>query len=282
MLVPEETTILVSSDPAQGAINRSLDGSNFEIQLDDALAIPKDAINITLSCETATIWWTVPNIITGVNDTIYVFGDDDQAVPTPQLFTVVIPQGLYDLTGLNNAIQSGLEALGAKTVNGVDPLPLISLLADSSTQKVFIRFNYTNVYVDFAPADTMREILGFDGIQYGPFANAPVNELAPNVANFSTVEYFLIASDLVQKGIRFNNKYNQVISQVLIDVAPGSQIVNAPFNPARINAQELAGTRRTNLRFRLTDDQLRQVNTNGEFWTARIAIRYFRPYTVAK
>jgi hypothetical protein len=282
--IPEEISIIVSSDPDAGAINRTSDGSQFEIQLDgEGISIPKDAINVNLSVEETTVWWTVPNIITGENDTFYVYGDNDQTPPVPQLFTIVVPQGLYDLSGINQAVQAELETAGARTTGaGGQPLSLVTLTADDSTQKVRLRFNYTNVYVDFAPTNTFREILGFDGIQYGPFAGAPLSILAPNVAAFNQVNYFLLHSDMVNKGIRFNNRYNQTISQILIDVAPGSQIVSTPFNPAKCNAQELSGGKRTNLRFWLTDDKQRNINTNGEYFTARIVIHYMRPIIIGK
>ena len=281
MMVPEEMSLLVSSDPSQGATNVSADGSSFEIQLEEPIHIPVDAVNITTSVEEATVWWVVPNVNENVNDTFYVFGDRADGGPA-QLFTVKIETGLYDLTGLNNSLQTGLEKAGAKVLDGTAPKPLIQLAPDDATQKVLIRFNYPNVYVDFQPADTLREILGFNAIQVGPFAAAPVNELAPNVASFNTVNYFLIASDLVQKGIRFNNRYNQIVSQVLINVSPGSQIISTPFNPAKVPSNELAGSKRTVLRFRLTDDKLRPVNTNKEYFTARVVIRYMRPFIVER
>ena len=281
MIIPQEISLLVSSDPSQGATNVNPAGNAFEIQLDQAIEIPKEALNVNISVEESTVWWVIPNVITGENDTFYIFGDL-QAGGT-QLFVVQIEQGLYDLTGLNNSLQSGLEALGARTTDiNNNPLPLISLAPDDATQKVLLRFNYPNVYVDFQPPNTPREILGFDALQYGPLAGAPENELAPNVASFNQVNYFLIASDLVQKGIRFNNRYNQVITQVLINVAPGSQIISVPFNPAKSDAQDLAGSKRSVLRFRLTDDKLRPVNTNGEYWTARVVIRYLMPMVIGK
>lgn len=282
MNIQEEISFIVTSDETQGAVNKSADGSYFEIQLDDGLKIPRDAINVKVKVEESTIWWVVPNIITGVNDTFYIFGDDDTLpVPVPQLFTVIIEQGLYDLTGLNQAVLSGLEALGARTEDDDDdPLPLVTFLEDEATQKVLLRLNYTNAYVDFQPSDTTRDILGFDALQYGPNVGAPINILAPNIASFNQVNYFLIHSDLVNLGIRFNNKFNQTISQVLIDVSPGSQIVSTPFNPAKSDANQLAGGIRTNLRFWLTDDKQRTVNTNGEDWTARIVISYTRPLVI--
>jgi hypothetical protein len=279
-MIQEEISLLVSSDPTQGAVNRSSDGSQFEVQLDDPLEIPKDAVNCTVECEESTIWWTIANIKTGINDTLYIFGDDDTTpVPVPQLYTVVIDQGLYDLTALNNTVQSKLEALGARTLDALNnPLPLVSFSPDDATQKVLLRFNYTNVTVDFTQTNTPREILGYDSLVYGAYPGAPLNILAPNIAQFNQVNYFLIACDLVQKGIRFNNRYNQVVTQVLINVAPGSQITASPRHPAKTNANELIGSKRTNLRFRLTDDKLRPVDTAGEYYTTRIVIKYWRPF----
>ena len=70
VLVPEEIDLIVSSDPANGARNPSADGSTFQILLQDGIKIPSDAKNINVSVEESTVWWVVPNIETGVNDTI--------------------------------------------------------------------------------------------------------------------------------------------------------------------------------------------------------------------
>ncbi len=278
-LIQEEISLLVSSDPSQGAVNRTSDGSQFEVQLDQALQIPKNAVNCTVECEESTIWWTVSNIKTGINDTLYIFGDDDtQPVPLPQLYTVVLDSGLYDLTALNNTVQSKLEFLGARTLDALNnPLPLVSFSPDDATQKVVLRFNYPNVTVDFTQTNTPREILGFESLVYGAYPGAPVNILAPNVAQFNQINYFLITGDIVDHGIRFNNRYAQVMTQVLIDVAPGSQITASPRHPAKSDANNLIGAKRTNLRFRLTDDKLRPVDTNGEYFTTRIVIKYWIP-----
>tara|TARA_R110000868_G_scaffold139302_2_gene354068 strand:+ start:532 stop:1644 length:1113 start_codon:yes stop_codon:yes gene_type:complete len=368
MMLPEEISFVVSSDPDAGAVNKSPDGSYFEVQFDDGLQLPKDALNVNVRVEEASIWWVVPNIITDVNDKMYITGEDaptitdydamgfdplntfslttgtvdilqaggaalpngafgigdiltidtgalagssfvinvinvdttaqmnytvapnitSQAVGNwefsrsvaggPGTYNITIPQGLYDLSGLNQAVQRELENAGAR----IDPNPLIVFSPDDATQKVELRVNYNDVSIDFTQPDTPRVILGFDSVVYGVYPSAPIEILAPNIAEFNQVNYFLIHSDLVNKGIRFNNRYNQTISQVLIDVAPGSQIIHTPFNPAKSNAQELAGAKRTNVRFYITDDKQRTVNTNGEFWTARIVIDYLRPYVIGK
>jgi len=272
--VPEEISMIVSSDPQNGARNRSKDGSYFEVQLEDGLKIPKDALNVNISVEEATVWWTIPNIITGQNDKLYITGPDTSDVI--QNYVITIPQGLYNLSGINEAMIRELEAAGAK----IDPDPLITLSPDEATQKCELRFNYATVSIDFTHNDTPRLILGFNSQVYSAVPTNPI--LAPNTAEFNQVNYLLIHSDLTNKGIRFNNSYNQTIGQVLIDVPPGSQIVSRPFNPARISAQELAGTTRTNLRFWLTDDENRRINTNGEYWSGRIVIKYLKPFVIEK
>ena len=368
MMVKQEVSMIVSSSPNNGAVNTSADGSYFEIQLQDALAIPAEALNATLSVEEASVWFTTPNIISGKNDKIYITGPSasplitnrttlgypiastysmtgisadqstlsisnlaagmplgdfilgdkfrpDSGISNGIEYTIIsiitdtvntkeyivsgflennipsntgmfsrlryniannyiltIPQGLYDLNGINQAISRELENAGANS--------LISLTPDEPTNRVEIRFNYNTVVVDFTYPDTPREILGFNNAIYGPYATVPLNVIAPNIAQFNQVNYYLIHSDLTNKGIRFNNAYNQTIAQVLIDVTPGSQIISKPFNPARINVNELIGAKRNNIRMWLTDDSDNRVNTNNEYWSARLVIRYFKPYLV--
>ena len=273
-LISHDISMLVSSDPSAGATNISPDGSTFNIVLDEALSIPYNAINVTVEVEQSTVWWVIPNIITGINDKLFITCPNTADVLTN--YTVTITQGLYDLNSLNTSIQRELETQGAK----IDPEPVVSFSPDSATQRVSMRFAYVSTSVDFSQPQTFRIILGFDPIIYQNLLVAPFSILAPNIAAFNQVNYFLIHSDLCNRGIRFNGTYNQTLSQVLIDVPPGSQIVYAPFNPAVVNCQELAGIKRTRLKFWLTDDKDRLVNTNTEFWSARLTIKYLIPITL--
>lgn len=280
--VPEEISMLVSSDPALGASQINALGSKFEIQLDgEGLHLPKEAVNINVSVDEAQIWFNTPNIFTGENDTFYITGPNTLDVPT--LFTVVIEKGLYNPTSLNKAISIELEALGAKVTNG----SLITLQGNSSTGKSEIVFNYYNVSVDFTLADTPRELLGYESAVYSaPISPAPLSTPtpSPNFAQYNTIANYLISSDLVTKGIRINNKHNQVIAQVPIPstASVGSQIIYTPFNPSKTDGQDLQGARRTNLRFQLTNEKLELIDTNGEFWSARIVIHYMRPMIIGR
>jgi hypothetical protein len=267
-LVPQEMTILVSSDPIAGAKNISPTGDSFTVQLTDNLAIPSGALNVNLSVQEATVWNVVPNISAALgNNKMYITEGG-----TPHNLT--IPDGLYDLVEFNATIARLLENSGATTV----PSPLVAFTGDDATQKVVMRVNYVNVVVDYTPADTPRLILGFDATVFPVNPAAPVNYFAPNTANFNTVEYFLIHTDLIQKGISVNGNYNQSIATVLITEPPGSQIVSSPQNPPAIDAQDLAGTSKKTFRVWITDQNNNFIDTLSEVFTARIKISYLEPF----
>ena len=79
---------------------------------------------------------------------------------------------------------------------------------------------------------------------------------------------------LINKGLRNNNRYTQIVSQVLIDVPPGSQILSRPFNIPRIPANELIGDKRNLINVWLTDNNNNRVNTAGENYSVRLIINY--------
>ena len=257
-----EVPILLSSDPAAGASNISADGSTFEVVLDEPIEIPRDAVNCSIRSDSQSIWWTVNNIITGVNDKIYI---DDNATP----YVLTIDAGLYDLSSLNQAIDRELVNAGGTTGT-------IDLLADTSTQKVLIRFNATGIQIDFTQAETFRVILGYNS-RLSPLAPSAIvgeTDTADNVAAFNQIDYFLIHSDIVNQGIRINNSYNGTVARVLIDVPPGSQITATPFNPTEITAQNLIGSTRGRIRVWLTDQSNNLVNTNGEIYSVSLILSY--------
>lgn len=280
MLVPEEINILVSSDPNQGALNVTTYGSRFRIKLEQPIEIPETALNVTLCVEESTVWWTVPNILTGLNDRLYVTGPTQANPLIIQSSILTIPLGLYDASGLNETVQNLLTNAGFQITDGVPAVsrPIFTITTDEATSRIILRFEYSTVSINFNHVDTPRDILGFNAQIYGPYAIVPYNSAGPNVAQFNSTNYFLIHCDLVQDGLRINNTYNQTIAQVLINVAPGSQIVSTPFNPPRISCNRLAGSKIDSFNIWLTDDKQREVNTNGEYYTARIRIAYLHPH----
>jgi hypothetical protein len=266
----EEFSIVLTSNKYSGANNVSNDGSKFTVQLTESLRIPNDALNCNISMDSASVWWSVNNIKAGINDTLYIHGLTTTNTETD--FIIVIPSGLYDLQSLNSKIQQLLENQDGKIL----PYNNIELIADNATQRVVIKFNYSVVTMNFTTNNTPRVILGFDSQIYGPYVGAPENVFAPNIAEFNSIDSFLIHCDLVDRGILYNNGYSQIVGQVLIDVSPGSQIIYNPYNPSKVEANNLIGGNRRAIRVWLTDQNNNAVDTNGEIFSLKLRFQFIR------
>lgn len=267
MPVNKEINFIVTSDPNNGAINVTSDGARFDVLLETPFHIPVNASNVTLEVQAATIWWTTPNIITGVNDRFYL---DDNGTPR----NITLGQGLYDRVNLGAAINTQLVNSG-----GADGL--ITISEDTATNKIILTANAVAQTIDFTQADTFRDILGFNSQTLGPNVASPFNWIGTNTARFNVVNYYLVGSSLVgSRGLRFNNIYRGIIAQVLIDERPGSQITFAPYNPAKTNVNHLRGTRISKITMSLMSDTGSLVNTGGEYWSVRLVIRFSIPVDV--
>lgn len=245
------------------------DGSEFIVNLEVPLVIPKTARHCWITVYGGTIWYNTFNVQAGVNDQIRI-GYDPGAGFVWNTFTV--SPGLYDLAHLNAEIQRLVNNFGW-------PVDLIVLEPNTATEKVVVKFNYVDTQIDFTIANTFREILGFDS-RLAPLAVttlSPQYENGDNQAQFNQVNYYLIHSDLVLRGIRINDTYQQIIAKVPITVKPGSQIPYAPDNPPRIPSHELIGTKLKTLTMWLTDDANNRIDTNGQPWSVDLVIHYLAP-----
>lgn len=271
-LIKHEFSLLVSSNPLNGATNITLDGSSFQNNFDRPIIIPRQARNISIKGYEATVWWVIPNIIENENDAFRLTYFD--GIISVQ-YDIQIPSGLYDVAQLDNAINRELVNAGA-------PNNLITILGDNSTQKTIIQINPLTpetVSIDFTIANSVRTILGFDS-QVIPAQSGLVSIFSDNPANFNTINFFLIHSDLVGRGLRIGNDYNNTIIRVPIDVPPGSQINFLPDNPVPIPANEIRGRVVNEAQFWLTDDSNRRVNTLGEYFSLTLVISYYMPANV--
>lgn len=260
---------LVSSDTSIGAKNISPGGDRFDLFFERPIIIPKNAVNCYIVVESATVWWVVPNILTGINDTFLISHFDGVLTVA---YTVILPQGIYSLTDLDDAINRDLVNQGA-------PNSIITITGDNATQKSIIQINVLapeTILIDFTPTNTFRDILGFNS-QIIPATSGITSIFSDNIANFNTIDYFLLHTDLVSRGLRINSDYNSTIAQVLINVQPGSQIISEPFNPPKIPSNELIGSRHSKATFWITDQSNQAINTNSEFFSMRFVIYYSLP-----
>ena len=260
-----EIPVIATSSVASGAVNKNSLGSRFTIVLQDPIIMPNDIVNCTVQVDEATVWWTIPNISITLNNNKFYFEYNTVN------YVITIPNGLYSVVDLDTAVNREVFTLTGES-------GLFAFEADNATQKVALTLTQAGLQVDFTQSDTFRDIIGFDSqlVPSGGPTTGSYTVLGDNVANFNTIDYFLLHSDIIDRGIRTNNTYTQTISQILIDVAPGSQIVSREFNPPKSEAISLSGRTIDRITFWLTDQDNNLVDTNNEDFSCRMIIKYTR------
>ena len=259
--------LFVSSDAALGAFNISSGIDKFDVQFRNTLEIPDEAKNLTLQLTQATIFWTVLNIsVEKANNLFRLLVSGDPGSP----FDITIPDGLYGVSDLN-------EAINRELVNEGLTSGLVTLTADNSTGRVLLTLTTTGLRVEWI-VGSMFALTGFNSGQFVPsagFTTGAFAELGPNVAAFSDVSSFLAHTTLLgASGIPIGSLNAEVMAQIQITVPPGSQINFQPQNPIKIPVPHLAGQKINEANFSITDQLNREVDFNTEDFTFLIEIKW--------
>lgn len=251
--------MILSSSDKSGALNKAPNGSSFQVSLEKGLLVPRRAKYCWLTVQSAEVWNTSPNVITGVNDR---FPINDSA----GALEIIIPKGLYDISLLNQEINRQIVASGR-------PSGSIEVIGNNATQKTFIKVVEVGTQIDFTGPNVINELLGFEPQLY---VSVVANQLleGQNVASFNNIDYFVLHTDIVSHGLRVNNKYTQAVAQVLVDAPTGSQILHQPDNPPEIPCPELIGTKKNLINVWLTDQDNNRVETSGENFSMRLVVYY--------
>ena len=94
-LIEIKETFVFSSDVDSGAKNKSELGDYFQVQLNNPLNVPADALNCNLRVLQSSIWYTTPNISTVQNNNTIYYNDGVADK------TIVLPNGLYGIDDIN-------------------------------------------------------------------------------------------------------------------------------------------------------------------------------------
>jgi hypothetical protein len=259
---------LFSSNPLLGAQAVSPDGSTFTTFLGEPFTLPKNAFGIEVACIQASVWFTQYNVTADNNRFEFLATGS----PTPE--TLTIAPGLYTFDDLNNLLkQQLLDNYGIRNYN---------LVAVQSTQRVSEEFTDgapdSQVYETRWPVGTFGDVLGFF-----PTRVTDNVSLTPNVypgdktARFNAIDFYLVQSSLVNRGIRSNGTFRSVVAQVPITDLPGSQIIYSPINPQWTAAPELNNGAVTSVQTILSDSNGRAVNTQGETYTVTLMVKWKVP-----
>lgn len=256
-------SFIFNSDSKSGAENVSSDGSMFTVTLNSPIKIPKDAVDCTVGVLQSAIWNTSYNIAASFGNNAFRFTTTAAPAGT---YTLVIPDGLYSVAGLNSYLSS-------QFVNLTLPANLITIGGNTATQKSIVTFLTNGDNVDFTIPNSVAGVLGFGAVVItAPSAN--FSFFSNSTAQFNRVNSYIIASNLVAAGIPVNSSSRGVIATIPINAAPGSQINFSPTNVVWFDASDLIGTQRSNLQFSLLDQDLRPAGTGGNSYTFTVNIRH--------
>jgi len=256
---------LFSSSPVLGATSISPDGSSFTAVLPEAFQLPQNATNVTVEVNSATIWFNEFNVTEANNQFQF------QRVFPAIVQTIFIPPGLYSFDALAAQLYSQLSDAGITNYR---------LVASQPNQRVNESFTSlpNGIVQTFWPAGTFWDLVGFTLGRNTVFPNAgPAVYPGDRTARFNTIDYYLIHSSLVSRGIRTNGTYLQVIAQVPINAPPGSELLYEPQNPVVTPANELTGAVVSQVTTLLTDSNNNPVDTRGEAYTVGVVIRFSVP-----
>ena len=162
MLIEKNFTYFFNSSTASGALNKSVDGSRFTVQLYSPIGFSQSTKYVSVSVIQADVWNNGFNISTARANNVWSFEQFDGA--TTNVFSSNIPDGQYTVYALQAFIT--LQLINVGFVGDE-----ITITGDSSTSKIIL-YVKENFLVNFTIPNSVRGILGFNSQLVPPVFNA--------------------------------------------------------------------------------------------------------------
>ena len=240
-----------SSNPESGAQNVTADGSTFNVEFSTPLSIPPEAQFAELGLASANIWNTSPNISPVFNNNVLVYAHSGATT------NIVFPEGLYSLDEVNAEIARQVPVA-------------VSFKPIQAQQKTELELG-SGAAIDFATS-TLGTLLGFPPSAGTVSTNGTISPAAAKLNRNNTL---LIRTDMITAGLPVNSLARGIIGQVpLAGTAPGSLVNYQPNNILWVDASELIGNSRQNVRFELVNEAEQRVPTSGDTYQFVLQLRW--------
>ena len=267
--MPSENFIF-SSNPANGAVNRSADGSRFTIQFSDPFFLPDNSYNSKCSIIQSNIWNVSPNISPALQNNILQVSDNNG------VHTIQIETGLYDL-----------DTLATQIAHQVDNIPInrpafpfrdmVNITGNESTNRLYIEFKYNATLANLQfiwQNSTVRDLMGFNATSLTrptnpSTATTSFTLVSEDFPKFNQYNSFVIHSTLVNQGIRLNNSYDSILCQIPIRASVGELDSFRSQEPSVFSlCNNLIGTQSQiwSVDFWLTSETNIPLDQRGEYW----------------
>jgi len=263
-----ETLIIANS---KGARNVSADGSAFDVIFDVPIKTGGDPHIKVLS---STIWYTFPNVKTGVNDQLII----KHGAGLTLYSVLTIPQGLYGIEELNAAVQHQIQSQNlARFLAGKTTLTIgadfatgrasISISIDESQATQHVEIDWQNSSI--APLLGFTQNVALDAAS-GIFS---ATFFGNAIASLSPVDSLQIHCSAARGSVVAGQTGSDTLASIQVDARPGYQILYQPPVTPRVSAPAFTNGVRS-MRMRLTDQDGAAVNTQQEYWTATLLLEW--------
>lgn len=236
--------------------------NTIKVSFTSTIDFPADASGVQVGLHSANVVNNVPNVVTGLYDTISFIIDG-----VPQ--TLTIPQGSYSACDLQIAINEALAVAYSPAT------PTVTFIEVPGQQKLEIRFNDDNMQIDWFNS-TLGFVLGFDTDATEPLVPqpAPFSIFGDAVArfNWAITNYLVLAPELVGDGLPLNATGAGIVGAIPITSAPGSLIAFEAQNILWVQCDQLVGSSISELTIKITNERLEDISI-PEDWNLTIVIK---------
>jgi hypothetical protein len=164
---------------------------------------------------------------------------------------VIIPEGAYELKYINSIIQ--------KLIGG----DFVTIQPNKQTLKSIMTIK-PNYKVSFKEKNTLANLLGFTGEEYGTGTHE-----SENIVNILIVNSILVHLNIINGSI-VNGQTNPVIYNFFPNVSPGRKIVEKPAQPIYLPVHS---DTIKDLKVTITDQNNNLLNLRGESITITFHVR---------
>lgn len=218
----------------------TLTGSSSELRSDfDPPLLLDEGDQYVMGLLSFETYNSIPNVVAPNNT--FKFEDEE----------IVLPQGAYELSDLNEVVNNQLSGRGSIEIKG-----------NNSTMKTMLKSTKS---IDFTSPTSIGYLLGFDAKQYSP----NVWHESENLTNIMKINSLLIHCNITVGSYK-NGVPSHVIHQFFPTVPPGYKIVVAP-NP--IIYLPVSAKTITNITVKITDQNDQSVSFSSEVVTVGLHLK---------
>lgn len=225
--------VLTISSAGSGTYDKA--NAYHTVYLNPPVKVP-DADYVSAKLVSASVWNSVPNVLTGINDVFVIAITDSVVFPTEpgntKEFKFVLTQGQYSYDNLVLALTRTFVGAGLRA-------DTLNITADVSSSYVYFSTGYSGGAVIKANSKSLVPLFGVSKTADFAVPLAPTLSRAPDRAAFNSINSFVLHSSIASPGLPINGRTSSILGVVPINVKPNRLINYTPAYPIEVNAENL-------------------------------------------